>query len=57
VNLANDRRLGQYQQIVVTLEIAGPVAEPFAPVIGFLQAIALDHGAHRAVQDQNAVSQ
>ena len=57
VNLADDRRLGQRQQIVVALEIAGPVAEPFAPVVGFLQAVALDHGAHRAVQDQDAAGQ
>ena len=57
VNLADDRRLGQRQQIVVALEIAGPVAEAFAPVVGFLQAVALDHGAHRAVQDQDAAGQ
>jgi hypothetical protein len=57
VNLADNRRLGQHQQIVVALEIARPVAEPLAAIIRLLQPIALNHGAHRAIQNQNAAGQ
>ena len=31
-----------------------PLRETLAAVIGFLQFVALDHGAHRAIDDQDA---
>ena len=34
-----------------------PGGEPLAPVIRFLQLVALDHGAHRAVDHQDALGQ
>ncbi len=54
VNVLDDLRLGQRQQVVVALEVARPVAEPFAAVAGLVELVALDHGAHGAVQDQDA---
>jgi hypothetical protein len=56
VDFANDFRLGQQQQIVIALQIARPVGEARAAIIGFGQAVALDHGAHRAIQNQDTFS-
>ncbi len=43
-------RLGQHQQIVIAFQIAAPVGETLTAKIALVQAIALDHGAHAAVQ-------
>ena len=32
------------------------LGEAFTSVVGFLQFVALDHGAHRAIDDENAIS-
>jgi hypothetical protein len=64
---------GQQQQVVVALQVvafrccamvaAGAMGmvvaagEAFAPVVVFLQAVSLDHRAHRAVDDQDAITQ
>ena len=58
VDLADDLRLGQHQQVVVALEVAArQSAKRCAAVIGLAQLVALDHGAHGAVQDQDALLQ
>ncbi len=58
VNLRNDLRLGQQQQLVVALEVlAFPIAEALPAVIGLLQLVALDHRAHRTVNDGDAFAQ
>ncbi|GCM80792.1 hypothetical protein ExPUPEC79_01980 [Escherichia coli] len=46
-------RFAEHQQVVVAFEIAWPVGKAFTTKIGFVQSIALDHGAHTAVQHQN----
>ena len=46
--------LAEHQQVVVTFQIAGPVGEAVAAKVVFTQTIALDHGAHTAIQHQNA---
>ena len=46
-------RFTEYQQVVVAFEVAWPVGKAFTTKIGFVQSIALDHGAHTAVQHQN----
>ena len=53
----DDFGLGQHQQIVVALEVAVPVGKTLAAIIRLGQLVALDHGAHRAVQDENALLQ
>jgi hypothetical protein len=55
VDIPDDVRLGQGQQVIVALEVAGPVLEPFATVVCFLQPVGLDHGAHGAIEDEDAV--
>ncbi len=54
VDVADDLRLGQRQQVVVALQVARPVLEAFPPVAVLVQLVALDHGAHGTVQDQDA---
>src|SRR4030065_747803 len=55
VGSADDYRLGEQQQVVVALEIALPVGEALAAIVLLLQFVALDHGAHGTVQDQDAL--
>ena len=52
---ANDPRLGEHQEIVVALEVPAPVAEPFTPVLRFAEAMGLDHGPHRPIEDEEAL--
>ena len=54
VDVADDLRLGERQQIVVALQVARPVLEAFPPVAVLVQLVALDHGPHGPVQDQDA---
>ncbi|MCY1408467.1 hypothetical protein D9M71_237870 [compost metagenome] len=46
---------GQYQQVVVALDVARPVGEALATIVVLLEAIALDHGTHAAIENQNAL--
>jgi hypothetical protein len=57
VDALDDLGLGEHQQVVVALEVLVPVLEAFAAVVGFAQLVALDHGAHRTVEDQDALLQ
>ena len=45
--------LAEHQQVVIALQIAGPVGETLTSEVLFAQTIALDHGAHAPVQNQN----
>ena len=54
---ADDVRAAEDQQVVVTLYIAWPVGKAGAAIVLFLQLVALDHGAHAAVEDQDAFLQ
>ncbi len=57
MDLLDDFGPGQIEQIVVALDIARPILEPLAAISRFIQAIALDHGAHGAVENDNALPQ
>ena len=57
VDLAHDVRPRQHQQVVVALEILRVVLEALTPEFGLAQTVALDHRAHRAVEDQDALRQ
>jgi len=55
MNLGDDLRLRQHQDVAVALEVAGPRLEALAAIVALAEAIALDHGAHRAVDHQDAL--
>src|SRR5581483_1483073 len=57
MDLADDLRLRQHQQVVVPLEIARPVAKALDAILRLLELVALDHGAHRPVQDQDPLGE
>ncbi len=53
----DDLGLGQAQQVVVALQVLRPVLEPLAAKGSFVQLVGLDHGPHRAVENDNALAQ
>ena len=57
VNRANHGGPRQREQIVIAAQIAFPIGKSFATIFGFRQSIALNHRAHRAVEDENALHQ
>jgi hypothetical protein len=57
VNIAEQGRLGQVQQVIVALDFAIIVGKPIAPEGGFIQLEVLDHGTHTAIEHDNAFLQ
>ena len=57
VNVFDDLGPGQHQQVVATLEIVRPVLEPLAAERGFIQPVLLDHRAHGAVENDDALGE
>ena len=57
VDALDDLRLRQVQQVVVALQRARPLPEPVAAVPVLVGAVALDRGAHRAVDHHDAPAQ
>ena len=47
------RRIAQWLTPECPVQILMPIRKALAPVIAFLQFVALNHGAHGAVQNQN----
>jgi hypothetical protein len=56
VDVADDPRLGQDQQVVRAAQVVGVVAEAFAAEAGFIEFVVLDHRAHRAVQHEDPLA-
>ena len=54
MNLGNHLRTGDREQLVVAFDVVGEVGQPLAAVVGLGELVALDHGAHGAVEDQDA---
>ena len=48
---------GQHEDVVVALEVAAVITETLAAEVGLLEPVALDHGAHRAVEDEDALGE
>ncbi|MNF84085.1 hypothetical protein D3C84_664290 [compost metagenome] len=48
-------RATQYQQVIVALDVAWPVGKALATVVLLLELVALDHGAHAAIENQDAL--
>ena len=57
VDGADHLRLGDAQQVVVPLQVAIPVGKALTPEIALLQPMLLDHRAHRAIENHNALGQ
>ncbi len=56
VNLAHALGRAEIEQVVVAAHVAVPVLEPLAAIAGFVQLVALDHGAHGAVENEDALT-
>ena len=56
MDLAEIFRLGEREQVGVALHIVRMRREAAAAVVGVRQAVALDHRAHGAVQQKDALS-
>ena len=56
MDVGDDIRARERQEIVVALEIAAVILETLAAEIRFLELARLDHGAHGAVQQQDALA-
>ncbi len=54
MDAGDDPGPGDRQQVVVALQVRGMVGETLAPVTGLVQVVGLDHGAHGAVEHQDA---
>ena len=55
VDFLDDVRPGEREQLVVALHIVGMVTETLAAVVVLTQSVLLDHRAHGAVEDQDAL--
>ncbi|MND47409.1 hypothetical protein D3C80_383030 [compost metagenome] len=51
----NDIWAREQQQVVVAFDIAWPIGEARATIVVFLEAVALDHSTHAAIENQNAL--
>ena len=57
MDLLNEIGLGNAQQIVASLQVVSMLQELRSAIPGLVQAIALDHRAHRAVDDDDTLAQ
>ena len=57
MDTGDDLGLGDRQQVVVALHVTGPVGEPFTAITRLVRPIALDRGAHRPVEHEDAFAQ
>ena len=57
MEIANDFGLGQRKEIIISLQVRRPFAETLATIIRLLKLITLNHGAHRAVENKDALGE
>src|SRR5690349_20950712 len=55
--LLDDLRLGQIQGVIIQAQILAMPGEFFATIAGLIQFASLDHCAHGAIEQQNALAQ
>lgn len=54
VDVLNDGRLGNIQEIIVALEVLLPVLEALTAKGRLIQLPLLNHGPHRSIEDQDS---
>ena len=57
VNVFDDLRLGEIERVVIAAQVFGMAGELGAAEIGLGEAAGLDHGAHGAVDQEDALAQ
>ena len=57
VDVLNQVRAGERQQLVIAFDVFGEVFEALASVLRLTQLEALDHGAHGPVEDEDTAGQ
>lgn len=57
MDVADDVRACQAQQLVIALDVFGEILEALAPVLGLIESEALDHGAHSTIKHHDAAVQ
>ena len=57
MDLLDDIRAGEREQFVVPLEFRGVLGQAVAAKVCLLESIALNEGAHRAIEDEDALRQ
>ena len=57
VDGADDVGLGQHEQVVVALHVAGPIGKARAAEVGLAQPVLLDHRAHSPIEDEDTARQ
>ena len=55
MNGGDDLRLREAQQVIVAAQIAAPLLESLAAKLLFAETMALNHGAHGAVENHQAL--
>ena len=55
MDVADRGRLAEDQQVVVAAHVARPIRKARAAITGLVEPQRLDHRAHGAVEDQNAL--
>ncbi len=55
VDLFDDLRLGEGEQVIITLDILAPSGKAVAAVARLIEGVALYHGAHGPIDDENAI--
>ena len=55
VNLLDDIRLCEAEEIVVSLELLRVVFEPLPAKLRLIQLVLLDHRSHRAIENMNSL--
>jgi hypothetical protein len=53
----NNLGLREAEQVVVPLEVLRRILKPLPAESSLVQRVGLDHGAHRAVENDNALAQ
>jgi hypothetical protein len=57
MDFGDDLWLRQAEQVVVAFQVLHPILEPLAAVGGFVELVALQRRAHRAVNDDDALAE
>ena len=57
VDFRHQRGLAEYERFVVALQLRGMVGQALAAKIGFGRAAALDHGSHRAIENEDSLGE